>query len=207
MDSTIISVLTISGVIALGAMSPGPSFILVARTAMSSSLKNGLAVALGMGTGCAFFALVALLGLQSLLLTVPWLYMSLKIGGGFYLIYLAFKMFFAPKKAIKFEPEVGGQTSLSRSFYIGLITQISNPNTALVFGGIFAAILTQNIVGWMYIVLPVLAFLIDLIWYAIVACVLSAPVPRNYYMRFKIYFDSIGGLVMALLGIKLIFQK
>ncbi|QHB32522.1 LysE family translocator [Yersinia canariae] len=207
MDSAIVSVLTISGVIALGAMSPGPSFILVARTAMSSSLKNSLAVAFGMGTGCAFFAFVALLGLQSLLLTVPWLYMSLKVGGGLYLIYLAFKMFFAPKRTLKFESEAVAQRSLSRSFYIGLMTQISNPNTALVFGGIFAAILTQNIAGWMYIVLPGLAFLIDLIWYAIVACLLSAPVPRNYYMRFKIYFDRLGGVVMGLLGLKLIFQK
>jgi threonine/homoserine/homoserine lactone efflux protein len=37
MDANIIAVATIGGALALGAMSPGPSFIMVARTAVASS--------------------------------------------------------------------------------------------------------------------------------------------------------------------------
>ena len=72
----IVSVLSIAGAIALGAMSPGPSFIMVARTAVASSRTDGLAAALGMGVGGVLFASVALLGLHAVLSAVPWLYRS-----------------------------------------------------------------------------------------------------------------------------------
>ncbi|WP_263064553.1 LysE family translocator [Dickeya dadantii] len=61
MASDILAIAAIGGVLALGAMSPGQSFILVARTALASSRRTSLAVSLGMGAGAAIFALVALL--------------------------------------------------------------------------------------------------------------------------------------------------
>lgn len=58
MDITV-AVLSIAGAIALGAISPGPSFVLVARTAVARSRTDGLATALGMGVGGVFFAVAA----------------------------------------------------------------------------------------------------------------------------------------------------
>lgn len=207
MDSNILAVISAAGVIALGAMMPGQSFILVARTSMSSSLRDGLAVALGMGIGCAVFALLALFGLQSILLTVPWLYAALKVVGGIYLIYLAIKMFRGAKTPLTVVSGEKQSSNSLRAFRTGLFTQLSNPNTALVFGGIFAALLTRHIAPWMYIVLPLLSFAIDLLWYAFVAFVLSSAAPRAVYLRFKAWFDRLGGAMMALLGVKLIIQR
>lgn len=207
MDSSILAVISVAGVIALGAMAPGQSFILVARTTMSSSLNDGLAAALGMGVGCAIFALLALFGLQSVLLAVPWLYTLLKVAGGLYLIWLAIKMFRGATTPLTVRAGEAQKSHCLRSFRTGLITQLSNPNTALVFGGIFAALLTQHIASWMYVVLPLMSFAIDLAWYAFVALVLSSAAPRAVYLRFKAWFDRIGGTMMALLGVKLIVQR
>ncbi len=55
----IVSVLSIAGAITLGAMSPGPSFVVVARTAVATSRADGVAAALGMGVGGVLFAGVA----------------------------------------------------------------------------------------------------------------------------------------------------
>ena len=77
MDAAL-SILSIAGAITLGAMSPGPSFVMVARTAVASSRADGLAAALGMGIGGVFFAAAALLGLHVILIAVPWLYFGLK---------------------------------------------------------------------------------------------------------------------------------
>ena len=52
----LLSILSIAGAISIGAMSPGPSFVMVARTAVSSSRADGLAAALGMGAGGVLFA-------------------------------------------------------------------------------------------------------------------------------------------------------
>src|SRR3954468_24481100 len=65
-----------------GVISPGPSFVLIARTAVSSSRAEGVAAALGMGGGGVLFAIAALLGLNAVLLAVPSLYLALRILGG-----------------------------------------------------------------------------------------------------------------------------
>ena len=46
--------LGIGSAIALGAMSPGPSFVMVARKAVSASRAAGIYAALGMGAGGLF---------------------------------------------------------------------------------------------------------------------------------------------------------
>ncbi|QDX31249.1 LysE family translocator [Dickeya poaceiphila] len=206
MGSDIHAIAAIGGVLALGAMSPGQSFILVARTALAASRRASLAVSLGMGTGAAIFALIALLGLQSLLLAVPWLYQTLKIAGGLYLLYLAFRLLRArPSHAMPelYDSPTAPQT---HAFRLGLLTQLSNPNTALVFGSVFAALLNQQIAGWMYVTLPLLAFVIDFLWYALVALLLSSARPRSVYLRFKTGFDRVSGAVMAMLGIRLLLK-
>ena len=81
MDPTLFALLSILGTIAVGAMSPGPSFVLVVRTSAAVSRRDGLAAALGMGIGGLSFALLALAGLQALLMQVSWLYLILKLAG------------------------------------------------------------------------------------------------------------------------------
>ncbi|MEO7885550.1 MAG: LysE family transporter, partial [Polaromonas sp.] len=73
-----------------GAVSPGPSFVQVARIAVSRSRADGLAAALGMGLGALVFAALALAGLQALLAALPGVYMALKVIGGLYLMWIAF---------------------------------------------------------------------------------------------------------------------
>ena len=85
MNNTLVLV-GIASAIAVGAMSPGPSFVMVARTAVASSRVHGLYAALGMGLGGMLFAAAALLGIHSMLAAVPWLYISMKILVGSYLL-------------------------------------------------------------------------------------------------------------------------
>ena len=65
MDPTL-ALLSILGTLAIGAMSPGPSFVVVVRASAGVSRRDGLAAALGMGCGGLVFAGLALAGLQAL---------------------------------------------------------------------------------------------------------------------------------------------
>ncbi|MGB9096574.1 LysE family translocator [Erwinia sp.] len=206
MDPAILSVITIGGALALGAMSPGPSFIVVARTAVASSRRAGMGAALGMGTGALIFSLIALMGLHTLLAAVPWLWIALKTGGGIYLLWMAYKMFRGAHQPLHVEGGANAGKSFRRAFGHAFITQLSNPKTAVVFAGIFAALLPAHITPMMYVALPLVAMLVDGLWYAFVAYALSSTGPRNTYLRYKGTFDRLGGGVMALLGIKLIMK-
>lgn len=58
----------------------------------------------------------------------------------------------------------------------------------------------------MYIILPLMAFAIDVLWYAVVACVLSTDGPRQTYIKYRKFIDKLSGGVMAFLGIRLLLK-
>ncbi|EXU75500.1 LysE family translocator [Erwinia mallotivora] len=206
MEANIIALATIFGALILGAISPGPSFILVARTAMASARRAGMGAAVGMAAGSFIISLVALLGLHTLLSAVPWLWLALKTAGGLYLLWMAFRMFRGAKQPLLMTQGNATGQSFQRAFLTAFGTQVSNPKTAVVFAGIFAALLPPHISKVMYVSLPVISMLVDGLWYAFVAYALSSSGPRNTYLRYKAMFDRLGGSVMALLGIRLIVK-
>ncbi|MFW3571791.1 LysE family translocator [Kosakonia cowanii] len=205
MTSDVIALSAIGVAILFGAMSPGVSFLLVARTAMSSSRRAALAVAAGMGFGAFVFAAIALAGLHTLLTLIPSLYTGLKLAGGCYLLWLALKMFRRPSNRFN-DLTKTEEVSVSKAFITGVFTQISNPHTALVFASIFSAALSKNIQPVMYIILPTMAFVIDVLWYAVVACLLSTHGPRQAYIKYRKLIDKLSGGIMALLGIRLLLK-
>ena len=189
----------------LGAMSPGPTSIYVAKNSIAISRKHGLFTALGTGLGAAIFGLLAVLGLQAFLLAVPSAYLALKICGGLYLLWLAFKIIKHAKDPIEADSSITKQMSLRRAFTTGLITQLSNPKIAIVLASIFTALLPKEIPNYFYFALPILCFFIDAGWCSLVAIALSAEKPRPVYLKFKALFDRAAGAVMTVLGLKLIF--
>ena len=189
----------------LGAISPGPTFIYVAKNSIAISRKHGLFTALGTGTGAAIFGLLAVMGLQAVLLAVPSAYLALKICGGLYLLWLAFKIIKHAKEPMDSADTSVQPMSYKQAYRLGLITQMSNPKIAIVLASIFTALLPKEIPAYYYFVLPILCFFVDAGWYSLVAVALSAEKPRRVYLKFKAIFDRIAGGVMTLLGLKLIF--
>lgn len=199
------ALLGIVAALTVGVVSPGPSFVMVARTAVAASRVDGLAAALGMGVGGSVFATAALLGLHGLLLAVPALYVALKVAGGLYLIYLGARIFHGARQPLAVDTSAtGGTASRTRAFALGFATQISNPKTAIVYASVFAAFLPAATTLAFNATLVALVFVIESSWYALVAVALSSDAPRNAYLRYKAWVDRLAGGVMIALGLKLI---
>lgn len=190
-------------------ISPGPSFVLVARTAIAVSRRDGLAAAVGMGLGGVFFGALALAGLTAILATVEWLYLGLRLLGGAYLVYLGIVIWRGARETIVVSNGGTGRGRAGpwRSFLIALTTQISNPKAAIIYASVFAALLPPSLPGWIYVVLPPAIFLIETSWYAVVALLFSAERPRAAYLRSKRWLDRLAGAVMGLLGVRLIAES
>lgn len=191
--------------LAIGAMSPGPSFVMVARTAASSNRPNGLSAAIGMGVGGLLFAIISLLGLQSLLFAVPMLYLVLKVAGGLYLAYLGIKIWRGANQPLstKSDGQQQIESSLLRHFTLGLATQLSNPKTAIVYASVFAAFLPSEQSFQFSASVVALVFFVEAGWYSLVALLLSTEAPRKSYLRYKSWVDRAAGGVMIALGLKL----
>ncbi|SAL38354.1 lysine exporter protein LysE/YggA [Caballeronia cordobensis] len=201
------AVLAILFSLLLGAMIPGPSFVIVARNAIGISRADGLATALGMGVGGIVFGGVALAGLYTLLVAVEWLYIGLKVAGGLYLIYIASKIWRGAAQPMSMPASDDAPMparSARKSFWLGLSTQLSNPKTAIWYGSIFAALLPHHPPLWCYVVLPPMVFAIETGWYTIVALGFSSERPREMYLRAKKWIDRIAASVIAALGLRLV---
>jgi threonine/homoserine/homoserine lactone efflux protein len=200
--------LAIAGVLFFGAMSPGPSFMVVAKNSLSLSRSHGIATALGTGLGVAIFAVLASLGVTTLIEKVPSVYLLFKILGGAYLLYLAWRIWQGAREPLV-NVDVGSEsdTSVFKSFLVGLVTQTSNPKTALVIAGIFAAFVPADPPANTALIVAMVAFVIDFSWYAIVAVTLSANKSRAVYQKAKFGFDRTASVFLGAVGVRLIFLE
>lgn len=197
--------LGIVAALTVGVVSPGPSFVMVARTAVSSSRSAGLAAGLGMGVGGVVFAVAALLGLQGVLLAVPSLYLVLKVAGGLYLAYLGVRIWGSAKQPLVIaRPAPSTGTTILKSLALGFTTQVSNPKTAIVYASVFAAFLPAVQSLGFNLALVALVFAIEAGWYSVVALALSSDRPRRAYLRYKSWVDRAAGGIMVALGLKLV---
>jgi threonine/homoserine/homoserine lactone efflux protein len=204
--STPAVLLAIIATLLVGVVSPGPSFLLVSRISVVQSRAHGLAAAFGMGLGGTVFACLALLGLAALMSQIVWLYAVLKFAGGLYLIWLGIRIWQGAREPLPAGNVPVRQGSLFRSAAFGLLTQLSNPKTAVFYASVFAAMLPASPSVSLMIALPPLVFTVETVWYAIVAVSLSAPYPRRLYQVAKPWADRLAGTLMGLLGLRLVLD-
>jgi threonine/homoserine/homoserine lactone efflux protein len=115
----------IATALAAGAVSAGPSFVMVARTSSSMGRLQRLVSRVGNGVWRIDFATASLLGLHGVLLAVPSLYLLLKVGGGLYLAYLGFRIWRGVTLLLEIQHH-DRSISPSRFLLLGLTTQLSN---------------------------------------------------------------------------------
>lgn len=205
--SDIVTILSILGVFLLGAMSPGPSFVVVSRIAVSGKRSEGMAAALGMGVGGFIFACIAVAGLTALLTQIAWLDLALRLAGGAYLVWIGIRIWRGAAEPVDISGgEAARPGSLRRSFTRALLVQLANPKTAIFYASMFAAMLPASPPTWMLLVLPPLLFCNELAWYTIVAVALSSNHPRTVYLRSKRWIDRTAGAVVGALGARLMIE-
>lgn len=196
--------LAIAIVFMFGTMSPGPSFILVAKTAVSRPISEGIGVAIGLSLGAVFFTLLAIFGLYALFEAVPFLFGVFKVLGGMYLLFLAYKIWKHSDELLSLDMKLEkSKKSFFKAILFGFLTQISNPKTAIILGSIFAALLPSKLPEYGELLLCLLAFFVDGVWYCTVVLLLSTKKSQKVYLRFKKYIDRTAGTLLLGLGLKL----
>ena len=135
---------------------------------------------------------------------VPFLYGIFELLGGVYLLYLAYKIWKHSGESLSMDMKLEKSSKgFFKAMLFGFITQISNPKTAIIIGSIFAALLPKELPAYSELLLCLIAFSIDAIWYSMVVFLLSTKKSQKIYLRFKKYIDRVAGTLLAALGIKI----
>ncbi|MCC1492694.1 LysE family translocator [Cognatishimia sp. F0-27] len=186
----------------VAAMSPGPSFVVCVRLAVTDGFGSAAALALGFGLGAVLWASAAMAGLTLLFELVPALFLAIKIIGAAFLLYIAAMMW---RHATAPLPAAGSdrpKTPLA-AMRLGFATFASNPKTAVFFGAVFAGLLPQDASLLDRGAVLLIVFANETLWYLLVARVFSHPRARSVYGRIKATLDRVFGTLIALFGVKI----
>jgi threonine/homoserine/homoserine lactone efflux protein len=186
----------------LAIMSPGPSFLVTARTAVTRSRGDGILVAFGLMLGAMVWATAALFGLSALFKLFPLLYMAMKIMGGLFLLWIAWQIFMHAREPVHMEGAGAGGNPFLRGFLI----QVSNPKVVVFFGSIFVALLPANPPLWMMLTLLVLVGLNELWWYVAVALFFGTGPVRKTYLAAKTWIDRVTAVFLGAVGLRLMWS-
>lgn len=157
-----------------GAISPGPSLIIVLRNTMLGGRKQGVACAFGHGIGFGIYAISAVFGLVILLDNNPQIFHILQYIGIVLLIFYGWKMWHAIVAEKHDEIDIAQSTQPQRQGFIeGFSIAFFNPKIALFLVAVLAQVLKPGMSFETKISIGVLGMLIDTTWYLFVAIALT----------------------------------
>ncbi len=188
----------------LAVMSPGPSFVVILRTAAVRSKRAGIIVAFAMGIVTLGWALAAWFGLAVLFALFPWVYAGFKLAGAAYLIFLAIQLWRHAGDRFEFENVADAGTKGDwQAFKLGALTQIANPKVAIFFGSIFVAILPPSPSSGLMALVFAIVFLNEFVWYAFLATIMASKPVRQRYVSAKPILDRVTGTFLGFLGVRI----
>jgi threonine/homoserine/homoserine lactone efflux protein len=133
-----ISVGSLLGVAALSlgmVLTPGPNMMYVVSRSISQGRRAGLVSLAGVGLGFICYITATSLGLSALFTAVPALYLTVKVAGALYLLWLAWRVI-RPGGVSPFAPVLLPPDSTRRLFTMGLLTNLLNPKAAILYASL-----------------------------------------------------------------------
>lgn len=185
-------------------VNPGPGFIGIVSSAVHNRV-NGMIVAIGVGIGTGFWALMAVSGVTVLLTQYPKAAVFMQVVGGSYLGWLGAKSLgtaFAGKVSVMMSDKAA-ETSL-RSLGKGLLIQLTNPLAAFFWLSMVSIVILPGTPLIIAIALVAGSTAISLAWHLLVATAFSLGKTRHLYMKASRSISAVFGIAFIALGLRLV---
>ncbi|WP_130279466.1 LysE family translocator [Rhizobium sp. OAE497] len=164
---TLTTLLVFAGALFIAAGTPGPSVAALVARVISKGARDVLPFLFGMWAGDAIWLTCAIAGLSAIAETFYHAFVVIKWLGILYLLYLAWKMWFA-KPDVE-EEELPQARSRGRMFLTGLAIALGNPKIMMFYIALLPSIIDIRAVsfgGWAELVVTLLVVLavVDFTW-------------------------------------------
>ena len=184
-------------------VSPGPAFLVAAKTTLTMGRGAGIAAGFGLGTMAILWTGAALLGLEAVFALFPWAFTALKTAGALYLIHFAIKTW---RHAHDPLPQV--QPGLAkRAFWSGFLVNLGNPKSVLFAAAVILVVFPQGLQPGFIPLVLLNQFALEILFYVLVATALSTAASRRRYLSFKSTLDRISATLLGAFGVRLLLEK
>lgn len=198
---------TVTVINILGAVSPGPDFIVTVQNSIQHSRLKGFLTGLGIACGLLIHISYCAAGIGLIISTSPWLFSLFKIAGSSYLIWLGISSILS-KSHTKEVDETGEKTMISnrKAFRTGLFTNLLNPKAMLFFLSLFTFVMNPMPPVPIVIICGAIIFLTAVVWFAMVSCFFTEKHIQKVFFRFEKTINSILGLILIYIGIRVLLM-
>lgn len=184
----------------LGAVSPGPSLAVVTRHTISGGSAAGLLCAVSHGVGILIWASLMVAGVGFLILQHSVWFTLIQVLGGLYLVYLGLKML-TSSDASTHATINRRASSYSRAVLDGLLIALSNPKIAVFFAALFSQFIRPDALWTEKAILASTAAVIDALWYALVAAMLSHSRALEHLRQRTQLLNRVFGTILVVLAV------
>jgi threonine/homoserine/homoserine lactone efflux protein len=196
--------LSLALVCLLGAMSPGPSLVVVVRQSFAGGSRAGITCAIAHGVGIFLWAAMMVSGLGVLVIASPDLFLAFRFAGAVFLIYLGIQSLRATSAGSEevTAPFDGNHGSPARE---GFLIALTNPKIAVFFAALFSQFIRPDapaVEQWM---IAGTAAIIDILWYAAVALLLSRTAVLAQFQRHNLLLSRVFGAILIALAFSVVF--
>lgn len=199
--------LTVFSLGMVAVMSPGPDFALTLRNSLVYSRKTGIYTALGITVGHIIHATYCLIGIGAIITRSIVIFNIIKWLGAAYLIYIGIKSLKAKKYKEESITKQARTIGNWAAFRIGLLGDVLNPKATLFFLALFTQIIHPATPLNMQVVYGGTIVVQALVWYTLVAVVISQNIVKTMFQSISHWIERITGAVLIVLGLRLAFAK
>ena len=188
----------------MGVLSPGPSVMLILGVATARGRAPALATAFGISCGSIVLAGSVVLGIAILLAEIAHAMTVMRIVGGLYLFWLAYKAFSRAVNPPPLELHVVATKSAVRTAFGGFLLQVTNPKAIAFWLAIAAVGGVGHAPAPVIVLFVALAWLNSFVGHAAYALLLSASPVRALLVRFRSWVEGALGCFFVFAGYKLL---
>ena len=191
-----------------GAVSPGPSVVLLIRHVSASGAGAGVVFGFCHGLGVLVYAGLVAFGLASVLLLVPGLFLGVQLAGLGFLLWIGWGMFWQGLRDPFLADEGGGgsqrlgrRLSLWRAGFDGFLVALLNPKVAVFFTAIFSQFLAPHQPLVMRAQMAATAWVVDSFWYMLLAVLFGMPFMLRGFRAFAPRLNILMGAGLMVLAL------
>lgn len=200
--------LLIVGAHLLAVMSPGPDFVMITTRTLQSGKKAWFLVALGLWIGILGHSIFALFGLTYIIEQSIVVFTIIKIIGSLYLLWMAWHLLQSKRvQADEIASEKKEFFSVWQNIKTGFLTNILNPKASLFFLAVFSQVVSPETSFFIKSLYASEMVMMTILWFSIVAWTVDKKTVRSIYLRIKHWIDRSMGVVLAALGLRLLFTS
>ena len=192
----------------LAAISPGPSFALVASRAAAGNRACALAAAAGVLSATATWIALAGFGAAALLAAAPGLYAACRVAGALYLIFVGLRMLRGAFRRGAGALAVDARApALAACWRQGFLANIANPKSVAYCTSLFVAMLPPDAGSGLTLAAALVAFSASAAWWLSLALVLTTRALGLAFLRLRRAVDALMGAAMVALGLRLLATR